>query len=145
MQIYVRNSLCSTGKNGNKNLLGPEERLSPGASPAGYPARRVYVYVIFSPLMRIKIRAPPPTPELLTKDSLSATRSRMEIPTKNQVSLVRTFLDDPRASYRAENPTNPKLGQKYQPDIQIPRTAGDRKSTPKIPEKYPENTNFVFF
>ena len=54
-------------------------------------------------------------------------------------------LDDPRASYRAENPTNPKIGQKYQPDIQIPLAAGDRKNTPKIPEKYPKNTNFVFF
>ena len=54
-------------------------------------------------------------------------------------------LDNPRASYRAENPTNPKIGQNYQPDIQIPPTAGDRKNTPKIPEKYPENTNFVIF
>ena len=58
---------------------------------------------------------------------------------------LRPWFDNPRASYRAENPTNPKIGQKYQPDIQIPPTAGDRKNTPKIPGKYPKNTNFVFF
>ena len=55
------------------------------------------------------------------------------------------MVDNPRASYRAENPINPKIGQKYQPDIQIPPTAGDRKNTAKIPEKYPQNPNFVFF
>ena len=53
----------------------------------------------------------------------------------------RVLVDNPRASYRAENPTDPKIGQKYQPEIRIPPTAGDRKHTPKIPEKYPQNTN----
>ena len=47
-------------------------------------------------------------------------------------------FDNPRASYRAENPTNPKIGQKYQPDIQIPPTKrGSRKYPEKIPEKIP--------
>ena len=54
-------------------------------------------------------------------------------------------LDSPRASYRAENPTNPKIGQKYQPDIQIPPTAGDRQNTPKIPEKYPKKYELSYF
>ena len=44
-----------------------------------------------------------------------------------------------------KTPLNPKIGQKYQPDIQILPTARDRKNTPKIQEKYPKNTNFVFF
>ena len=64
---------------------------------------------------------------------------------ESQHKLNEPRLDNPRASYRAQNPTNPKTGQKYQPDIQIPPTVGDRKNTPKIPEKYPKNTNFVFF
>ena len=69
------------------------------------------------------------------------------VPEKTRKSrwLVSPILENPRASYRAENPTNPKIGQKYQPDIQIPPTAGDRKNTPKIPEKYPKNTNFSYF
>ena len=34
------------------NFLGPGKRRfpGPGGSPAGYPARKVYVYVVFSPL-----------------------------------------------------------------------------------------------
>ena len=84
--------------------------------------------MIFGPMVtkkrskvRIKFwtpRSPPPTPELLTKDFPSATRSRVEILTEenlvrakkcsqcsfqdfsslskeNQISLVRTFLSDP--------------------------------------------------
>ena len=58
---------------------------------------------------------------------------------------ARPNLHNPRASYRAENPTNPKIGQKYQPDIQIPPTAGDRKNIPKTPEKYPKNTKVSYF
>ena len=30
------------------NFLGPGKRRFPGGSPAGYPARKVYVYVVFS-------------------------------------------------------------------------------------------------
>ena len=45
-------------------------------------------------------------------------------------------IGNPRASYRAENPTNPKIGQKYQPDMQIPPTAENQKNT----RKYPKNT-----
>ena len=41
-------------------------------------------------IMRIKFSPPPPTPELLTKDFLSATRSHMEILTKE--NLVRPKL-----------------------------------------------------
>ena len=33
------------------NFLGPEKRLFSGGSPAGYPARKVYVYVVVSPLI----------------------------------------------------------------------------------------------
>ena len=47
--------------------------------------------------------------------------------------------------YRKANPPKAKIAQKYHPDIQIPPTTGYRKNTPKIPEKYPQNTNFVFF
>ena len=32
------------------NFLGPGKRRFPGGSPAGYPARKVYVYVVFSHL-----------------------------------------------------------------------------------------------
>ena len=53
-------------------------------------------------------------------------------------------IDNPQPSYRAENPTNPKISQKYQPDIQIPPTAGDRKNTPKIPQKYEFHIFLVF-
>ena len=70
--------------------------------------------------------------------------SREDFQGKKPKGQTDPFLDNPRASYGAENPTNPKIGQKYQPDKQIPLTAGDRKNTPKIPEKYPQNTNFVF-
>ena len=34
------------------NLLGPGKRRFPGGSPAGCPARKVYVYVVFSPLSK---------------------------------------------------------------------------------------------
>ena len=54
-------------------------------------------------------------------------------PRQNPAKFI---LDNPRPSYRAENPTNPKIGPKYQPDIQIPLTVGDRK-------KYPENTRKI--
>ena len=56
-----------------------------------------------------------------------------------------TRVDNPRPSYKAENPANPKIGRKDQPDIQIPPTAGHRKKTPKIPDKYPKNTNSRIF
>ena len=32
------------------NFLDPGKRRFPEGSPAGYPARKVYVYVVFSPL-----------------------------------------------------------------------------------------------
>ena len=45
------------------------------------------------------------------------------------------LLNHPRPSYRAENHTNPKVGQKCQPDMQIPLRQGIekyQKNTPKI-------------
>ena len=36
-------------------------------------------------------------------------------------------LENPGPSYRAENPTNPKLRPKHHSDVQIPPTQGDRK------------------
>ena len=54
-------------------------------------------------------------------------------------------LENLLVSHRIENPPNPKIGQKYHPDSRIPPTTGERKNTPKIAEKYPQNTNFVFF
>ena len=53
-------------------------------------------------------------------------------------------VDNPGPSYRAENPTFHKIGQKYQPDIRISPAPGDRKGTPKIPEKGPQNYDFRF-
>ena len=35
------------------NFLGPGKRRFPGGSPAGYPARKVYVYVVFFPLIYV--------------------------------------------------------------------------------------------
>ena len=40
--------------------------------------------------MRIKFSPPPPTPEFLSKDFLSATRSRMEILTKENLVGAKT-------------------------------------------------------
>ena len=50
------------------------------------------------------------------------------------------WLDNPRPSYRAENPTNAKIGQKYQPDIRIPRT----RRIEKIPRKYQQKRFCIF-
>ena len=55
-----------------------------------------------------------------------------------------SLIDNPRPNYREQNPPNPKIGQKYHPDIQIPLQQEDRQNTPKMPGKYPQNTNFVF-
>ena len=57
-------------------------------------------------------------------------------PSKRGPTDFATRVGNPRASYRAENPTRPKIGQKYQPDIQIAPAAGHQK----IPRKYRKNT-----
>ena len=57
------------------------------------------------------------------------------------------LLDNPRASYRAENPTNPKIGQKYQPDTNSPYGRGSQKyfeNTREIPRKYEFRIFLVF-
>ena len=38
-------------KRASINFLGPGKQRFPGGSPAGYPARKVYVYVVFFPLI----------------------------------------------------------------------------------------------
>ena len=43
--------MCYSRKRPSINFLGPEERLFPRGSPVGYPAQKVYVYVVFSPLI----------------------------------------------------------------------------------------------
>ena len=96
------------------------------------------------------IRVPRSITRSLSKSSFSAQSSRTPsnhclVNGAAQAFFSRWVSYTPRASYRAENPTNPKIRQKYKPDIQIPPMAGDRKNTPKRPEKYPEDTNFVFF
>ena len=54
-------------------------------------------------------------------------------------------FDNPRPSYRAENLTNPKIGQqKYQGDIRTSPAPGDRRNTQKIPEKHPK-IRFSYF
>ena len=51
-KVYARKSLCwefpafYSRKGPSINFLGPEQRLFPGGSRAGYPARKVYVYVV---------------------------------------------------------------------------------------------------
>ena len=73
----------------------------------------------------------------LRKETEGKIQMLLSLRKNGRTSLFKEVrVDNPRASYRAENPTNPKIGHKYQPDIQIPPTAGDRKNTPKIPEKY---------
>ena len=48
------------------NFLGPGKRRFPWVSPAGYPARKVYVYVAFFPLiLRIGGRGQTKEPTLL--------------------------------------------------------------------------------
>ena len=42
--------MCYTRQRPSINFLGPEKRLFPGGSRDGYLARKVYVYVVFSPL-----------------------------------------------------------------------------------------------
>ena len=54
-------------------------------------------------------------------------------------------VDNPRASYRAENPTNPKIGQKYHTNS--PYGRGSKKypeNTRKIPPKYEFRIFWVF-
>ena len=43
------------------NFLGPGQRRFPRGSPAGYPARKVYVYVVFPPLRTPDRETLPPT------------------------------------------------------------------------------------
>ena len=64
---------------------------------------------------------------------------RMSFPTVTCSFLQKN--DNPRPSYRAEKPTNPQIGQKYQPDIQISPTLRDRK----IPRKYQKNPAKIRF
>ena len=54
--------------------------------------------------------------------------------------LLETMFDNPRPNYREENPPKPQNRPKIparHPNFR------DRKSTPKIPEKYPQNTKML--
>ena len=48
-------------------------------------------------------------------------------------------------SYRKEKPSKPQNRPKIPPRHPNSPTAGDCKNTPKIPEKYSQNTSFVLF
>ena len=53
-------------------------------------------------------------------------------------------FDNPRPSYRAENPTNPKIDQNTSPTSKFPLRQGIRRDTLKIPEKYAKNTKIGY-
>ena len=54
-------------------------------------------------------------------------------------------IENQLVSYRGENLLNPKIGQKYYPDIQNHPATRDPNNTLQIPEQYHKNTNFVFW